>query len=223
MGVADGDCGVHRPSGPDGTPGGRTVAGRPPRRPGDAGGLRRPDVAAGRHRRRPRRRTGAGGTRPVRRRVAVPGQAARRRRAAVAAGAPECPAGGGRLCPRGPDRGAGQLPGAQLPRPQPQARVAGGPRRFRGPGGFPSRRTIGRADASARGARTRALHRAARRAARCRRAACAVHHLDHRPATRRRRPHRRGPGRGGVLRAFRGSGVRRRDPDRPGTRRAVSR
>ena len=107
--------------------------------------------------------------------------------------------------------GAGQLPGAQLPGPQPQTRVTGGARRVRGAGRFPSRRAVGGTDARARRARTRALYRAARRPARCRRAACLVHHLDHRPATRYRRPHRRGPG-GAVATCAPGSGS---SPPRP--------
>ena len=127
------------------------------------------------------------------------------------------------LRPRGQAGHSGFRADPQLPRPQPQARIARRARAIRGAGGIPAGGAQHRVDARARGHRPRPVRQPAGRPVRRRRSARAVHHLDHRAAARPRRAGARGDRRRDPLLAFGRKGIRRRSQDRARTRRAVSR
>ncbi len=199
------------------------MARRAPGRPGVGADPRRRTPAAGSGEGRPGGAARPGGTRAVRRCPAVPGEDPGRRRTAVAAGPSQLRAGRRGLRPRGPPGGAAELPGAQLPRPQPQARDPGGAAAVRGPGRIPPGGPDGRVAARAGGLRPGPLCQPALGSVRRRRAARAVHHLDHLAAARPGRPGARGARRRHQLSAFGGHRVRRGGPHGAGAGGALSR
>ena len=93
---------------------------------------------------------------------------------------------------------------------EPQARAAGRARSLRGAGGIPSGRTQHRVAARADGGGPRPLRQPAVRPGRRRRAARAVHDLDHRAAGRPRRAGAAGARRRRHLSAFGRNGIRQR-------------
>ena len=159
----------------------------------------------------------------VRRRAAVPAQGAGGRRAAVAAGPPQRRAGGRGLPAGGTAGHSGELAGPQLPGHVAQAGVVGGAAAVRGAGRFSSGVSNHRAAAGIRGLRPGPVHRPAQRPVRRRRSARAVHHLDHRAATRHRRAGARRARRRDPVRQLGRKRIRRRGQDGARTRRTLSR